>query len=119
MTDHAVRSIQTIDSTGATVRTFENLASTMSVGSDLNVNYRHGPLQLYLNGSASRYKSDASNLSRDISARAIQWSTRANGTWKFSPLFDMQVLANYRAPSKTEGGSQRANANIAASMRYK
>ena len=119
MTDHAVRSIQTIDSSGVTVRTFENLANTMTLGSDLNINYRRGPLQLYLNGSASRYKSDASNLSRNISAQDIIWGTRMNGTWKFSPLFDVQIFANYRAPFKTEGGSQRANANIAASARYK
>lgn len=119
MTDHAVRNIQTIDSSGVTVRTFENLANTMTVGSDLNVNYRRGPLQLYLNGSASRYKSDASNLSRNISAQDIIWGTRMNGTWKFNTLFDVQVFANYRAPFKTEGGSQRANANIAGSARYK
>jgi hypothetical protein len=42
-----------------------------------------------------------------------------NGTWKFSPMFDMQVFATYRAPYKTEGGSQLANANVAASVRYK
>ncbi|HEX6573880.1 MAG TPA: TonB-dependent receptor [Gemmatimonadaceae bacterium] len=118
-TDHAVRSIQTIDSTGVTVRTFENLANTTTMGSDLNVNYRRGPLQLYLSGSASRYKSDASNISRSLSAQDIIWSTRANGTWKFSPLFDMQIFANYRAPYKTEGGSSRANANVAGSVRYK
>jgi len=119
MTDHAVRSIQTIDSSGVTVRTFENLANTMTVGGDLNVNYRRGPLQLYVNGSAGRYKSDASNLSRNISAQDIVWSTRMNRTWKFSSLFDVQVFANYRAPFKTEGGSLRANANIAGSLRYK
>jgi outer membrane receptor protein involved in Fe transport len=119
MTDHAVRSIQTIDSTGVTVRTFENLASTMTIGSDLNVNYRNGPLQLYINGSAWRYKSDASNLSRNISAQDIIWSTRVNGTWKFSPLLDVQISTNYRPGFKTEGGSQRANANVQGSVRYK
>ena len=119
VTDHAVKSIQTIDTSGVTVRTFENLANTMTVGADLNVNYRRGPLQLYANGSASRYKSDASNLSRNISTRDILWSTRMNGTWKFSPLFDVQVFGNYRAPYKTEGGSQRGNASFSGSMRYK
>lgn len=119
LTDHAVRSIQTIDTTGVSVRTYENLASTKTVGSDLFVNYRNGPLQLYVNGSASRYTSDASNLSQNLSAHAILWSTRVNGTWKFSPLFDMQVGANYRPGFKTEGGSQRASASMNGSMRYK
>jgi ferric enterobactin receptor len=119
MSNHAVRSIQTIDTSGILVRTFENLANTTTIGADMNINYRRGPLQLNSNGSASRYRSDASNLSGNLSARAILWSTRLNGTWKFSPMFDMQVFATYRAPYKTEGGSQLANANVAASVRYK
>jgi outer membrane receptor protein involved in Fe transport len=119
VTDHAVRSIQTIDSSGVTVRTFENVANTTSIGSDLSVNLRRGPLQLYANASASRYKSDASNLSRNLSAQDILWSSRVNGTWKFSSLFDMQLSGNYRAPFNTEGGSQRANASLNASARYK
>jgi outer membrane receptor protein involved in Fe transport len=119
ITDHAVRQIQQIDSSGVFVRTFENLASTMTIGSDLNLNYRKGPLQLNWSGSASRYKSDASNLSRNVSAQAIRWSTRLSGTWKFSPLFDMQVFSNYRGRYKTEGGSERANASLTASARYK
>ena len=41
-----------------------------------------------------------------------------NGTWKFTTLFDVQAFASYRAPYKTEGGSQLANGNIAASVRY-
>jgi len=119
MTTHAVRDIQFIDTSGVFVRTFANLASTMTAGADLNINYRKGPLQVYGGGSASRYKSDASNLSGNPSAHDIIWAARANGTWKFSPVFDVQVFANYRAPYKTEGGSNLASGNIAASMRYK
>ena len=119
MTDHAVRDIQFIDSTGALVRTFANVASTRTVGADLNVNYRRGPLQLYGGGSASRYSSDASNLAGNPSARDIIWSSRVNATWKFSSVFDVQAFANYRAGYKTEGGSQLANGNVSASMRYK
>ena len=119
MTNNAVRNIQFIDSTGVFVSTFANVANTMTLGTDLNLNYRKGPLQLYGGGSASHYKSDASNLNGNLSAQDIIWSLRANGTWKFSNLFDMQVFANYRAPYKTEGGSQLANANVAGSARYK
>ena len=119
MTNHAVRDIQFIDSSGVFVRTFANVANTMTIGADLNLNYRRGPLQLYGGGSASRYKSDASNLAGNPSAQDIIWSSRVNGTWKFSTLFDVQVFANYRAPYKTEGGSQLANGNITASARYR
>lgn len=119
MTDHAVRDIQFIDTSGVLVRTFANVANNMSIGADLNVNYRRGPLQMYGAVSASRYKSDASNLAGNPSAQDIIWSTRMNGTWKFSPLFDVQASASYRAPHKTEGGSQLANGNIAWSARYR
>lgn len=119
MTNHAVRNIQFIDTSGVFVQTFANVANTMTVGTDLNLNYRRGPLQLYGGGSASHYKSDASNLNGNLSAQDIIWSMRANGTWKFSDVFDMQVFANYRAPFKTEGGSQLANANVQGSARYK
>ena len=119
LTNHAVRDIQFIDTSGVFVRTYANLASTRTMGADLNINYRHGPLQMYGGGSASRYKSDASNISGNPSAQDIIWAVRANGTWKFSPVFDVQVFANYRAPFKTEGGSNLASANVAGSVRYK
>jgi ferric enterobactin receptor len=117
--DHAVRNIQTIDSSGVTVSTFQNVANTMTVGADLNLNYKRGPLQLNATGSASHFKSDASNLSGNLSTHDIIWSSRLNGTWKFSNLFDAQMSGNYRAPYKTEGGSQRANISSNASARYK
>jgi hypothetical protein len=89
------------------------------MGSDLSVNYRKGPLQIYAGGSASRFKSDASNLSGNLSAHDIIWSARLNGTWKFSPLFDVQMSGNYRAPFRNEGGSLLASASFNASARYK
>jgi len=119
MTDHAVRDIQFIDSTGVFVRTFANVANTQTIGADLNLSYRRGPLQLYGGGSASRYRSDASNLAGNPSAQDIIWSSRLSGIWKFSALFDLQANANYRAPYKTEGGSQLGSGQIAGSVRYK
>lgn len=119
MTNHAVRNIQFIDTSGVSVRTFENVANTMTVGADLNLNYHQGPLQLYGGGSASHYRSDASNLSGNPSAQDIIWSLRANGTWKFSNLFDAQLYAQYRAPFNTEGGSQLASASVNTGARYK
>jgi ferric enterobactin receptor len=119
MTDNAVREISFIDDSGVFIRTFDNVANTMTIGTDLNVNYRRGPLQLYGGANASRYKSDASNLAGNPSAQDIIWSARMNGTWKFSPVFDVQASANYRAPYKTEGGSQLANGTVNWSLRYK
>ncbi|MDB4917659.1 MAG: TonB-dependent receptor, partial [Gemmatimonadetes bacterium] len=118
-TSNAVRNIQFVDSTGVSVSTFANVASTLTIGSDLNMTVRHGPLMLFGGGTAYHYKSDASNLAGNLSASTIVYALRANGTWKFNQLFDTQLFANYRGPYGTEGGSQLAQVNINAALRYK
>jgi ferric enterobactin receptor len=118
-TAHAVRFIQTVDTTGMSVSTFDNVASTTTVGTDLNVSYHRGPLMLFGGGSAYRYSSDASNLAGDLSTRATVWSLRANATWKATPLTDLQAFANYRAPYATEGGEQSSMTMMQLALRYK
>ncbi len=118
-TAHAVRYIQLVDTSGVTLSTFDNVASTETVGSDLNLTYRNGPLTLFGGGSAWRYTSNASNLTTDLSTRATVWSLRANATWKLSPVTDAQLFANYRAPTATEGGSQSAFVFMNVALRRK
>ncbi len=118
-TAHAVRNIQFVDSTGMSVSTFDNVASTKTIGTDLNLNMHGGPVTLNASGSAYHYSSDASNLSPALSTSDIVWSTRLNGTYKASPKVDGQAFVNYRAPYRTEGGSQLANVNMNFSVRYK
>ena len=118
-TSHAVRNIQFVDSTGVSVSTFDNVASTLTLGTDLNINAHKGPLQLGGGGSLYHYQSDASNLSGNLSARAMVWSARTNATWKFSPKADAQMFAFYRAPFATEGGSQIASVSMNLAGRYK
>jgi ferric enterobactin receptor len=107
-TAHAVRYIQTIDTAGVSVSTFDNVASTLTTGADLNVTYRHSVLTLFGGGSFYHYSSDASNLAGNLSAHSFVWNTRLNGTVKLSPVTDLQAFANYRAPAATEGGRQSA-----------
>ncbi len=118
-TAHAVRYIQTVDTTGMSVSTFDNVASTTTVGADLNINYHAGPVTLFGGGSAYRYSSDASNLAGDLSTKATVWSLRANATWKATPLTDVQAFANYRAPYATEGGEQSSMTMMQFALRYK
>ena len=118
-TAHAVRNIQFVDSAGVSISTFDNVASTLTTGADFNVNVRHGHLSGSGGGSLYHFSSDASNLSGNLSVRAMVWSLRGSATWKFSPLVDAQVFANYRAPYAREGGSQIAQAFMNASTRYK
>jgi hypothetical protein len=91
----------------------------MTIGTDLNVNAHHGPWLLGAGGSTYHYKSDASNLSGNLSTSTLVWSLRANGTWKFSPKLDAQIFANYRPSMKTEGGSQLAMTLLSMASRYK
>jgi ferric enterobactin receptor len=116
---HAVRNIQFVDSTGVSVSTFDNVASTMTLGSDLNLSAHHGPLQVGGGASAYHYTSDASNLSGNLSAHALVWSARTNATWRVSTLGDVQAFVYYRAPYATEGGSQIASVSMNLGARYK
>jgi outer membrane receptor protein involved in Fe transport len=107
-TQHAVRFIRTVTPAGITLGTFANVASTTTLGTDLNVNYRTGALTLFSGGGFYRYTSDAGNLPGNLSTRTFIWNARTNATWKFSPVTDLQLFAMYRAPTKTEGGRQDA-----------
>jgi outer membrane receptor protein involved in Fe transport len=121
-TAHAVRFIQRIDTTGVTTGTFDNVASVVTMGSDLNLTVRHGPLTLFTGGSVYHYASDATNLTStlgNLSTQAFVWSTRANATWKLSPMMDAQFFANYRAPFTTESGSQTAFVSMNLAFRRK
>jgi ferric enterobactin receptor len=119
---HAVRQVLFVDTSGVSVSTFDNVASTLSVGSDLNATVRRGPATLVTGANASRYSSDAADLAgltRNLSVRTFVWATRANVTWRFSSLADAQVTSSYRASYATEGGSTLASAAVNASLRYK
>lgn len=118
-TTNAVRYIQLVDTSGSTLATFDNVASTTVLGTDLNVNYRAGGLTLFGGGSAWRYRSDATNLAGDLSARAFVWSLRANATYRLSAFTDVQGFASYRAPQRTEGGRQDAFVFTNVAIRYK
>ena len=121
-TAHAVRFIQRIDTTGVTTGTFDNVASVVTMGSDLNLTVKHGPVTLLTGGSVYHYASDATNLTNtlgNLSTQAVVWSTRANATWKLSPAMDAQFFANYRAPFTTESGSQSAFVSMNLALRRK
>lgn len=107
-TSHAVRYIQTVDSTGITTSTYDNVASTVQEGMDVNVTFRHGPLTLFTGASAYHYSSNASNLPGNLSTQAFVWSPRLNASWKLTPTLDIQAFANYRSKYATEYGVQDA-----------
>ena len=103
-TAHAVRYIQSVDTTGITTSTYENVASTTQAGIDVNVTYRGGPLTLFTGASAWHYSSNASNLPGNLSTETFVWAPRLNVSWKLNPTLDVQAFANYRSRIRTEFG---------------
>ena len=101
VSDDAVRNIRTIDDAGITTSTFANVASTRTIGSDLNGSVRKGPLNLSLGGGAFHYRSEAGALS----TRTFGWNARTNATWKLTKQVDLMMNANYRARQAVEGGT--------------
>ncbi|HEY2026365.1 MAG TPA: TonB-dependent receptor [Gemmatimonadaceae bacterium] len=125
-TAHAVRFIRYVDANGISISTVDNVASTITMGTDLNATYKVGNLNFFGGGSAFHYHSDASNISGDVSPNAgdlsttaFFWSLRANATYKLTPQTDVQVSSNYRAPFRVEGGSLTAFAFTNLSVRQK
>ncbi|HEY2066170.1 MAG TPA: TonB-dependent receptor [Gemmatimonadaceae bacterium] len=125
-TAHAVRFIRYVDANGISIGTVDNVASTITMGTDLNATYKVGKLNFFGGGSAFHYRSDAANISGDVSPNAgdlststFFWSLRANATYKLSPQTDLQISSNYRAPFNVEGGSLTAFAFTNVSIRQK
>jgi outer membrane receptor protein involved in Fe transport len=118
-TAHAVRYLQTVDSSGVTTSTYANVASTVQEGVDLNVTYRHGPLTLFTGGNAYHYSSNATNLPGNLSTQAFVWSTRLNASWKLTPTLDVQYQTNYRSKLATEYGYQDAFVFMNFALRQK
>jgi len=118
-TAHAVRYIRSVDSSGVTSATFDNVASTMYAGANLNVNYNVDRLALSGGGGAYRFTSDPGSLDSRLSVNAMIWSVRANATWNFTRTTDGQLAANYLAPTTVEGGRQAAYVMLNLAARHK
>ncbi len=118
-TAHAARYIRIVDSAGVSHATFDNVASTLYAGSNINVTYHLGQFSLLGGGSAYRFTSDASNLAGNLSVHTFGWSTRGNATWNFTSATDLQASVNYLAPSTIDGGIQRAYAYTNLALRHK
>jgi len=102
--DDAVRQIRTVDADGVMLATFANVATTRTLGTDVNATIRKGRLNLTTGLGVQDYKSEAGALSTE----AFGWTASTNLSFAFSKLLDGQVMANYRAPREVEGGRQLA-----------
>jgi outer membrane receptor protein involved in Fe transport len=115
----AVRRIRSLEESGVSVTTFENVATSNSYGADVTGSLRLGPLNGFGGFSAFKQVTDGSNLTTDVSNSAFGWSARANAGWKLSPKLDAQGFFMYRAPMNTEQGRISAMSFLSVGLRQK
>ena len=119
-TSHAVRNIQFVDSTGVSVSTYDNVASTLTIGSRSQRQRASRP------AAARRRWKRLSLHERRVEPRRQPLGARngvvgAQRTRRGSSRrsADAQAFAFYRAPFATEGGSQLASVSMNLAGRYK
>ncbi|MDB4908163.1 MAG: TonB-dependent receptor [Gemmatimonadetes bacterium] len=112
----AVRTIRSIDTLGVTTRTFANVATSNSYGTDATVALHGGRLSGFMGASAFRQESNAANLSPGLSAHTFGWTARTNASLRVSKGFDLQSIFFYQAPTTVEQGrnASRTRFNLAA-----
>lgn len=115
----AVRAIRTIDGAGVTTRTFANVATANSYGTDLTVAAREGRLSGFAGASVFRSVSNAANLDPALSAKTFGWSARLNASFRATTTSDLQALVGYMGPMTVEQGTIGSRANFSLAARQK
>lgn len=115
----AVRAIRTIDGAGVTTRTFANVATANSYGTDVTVAARDGRLSGFAGASVFRSVSNAANLDPALSARTYGWGARLNATFRATTTSDLQALIGYMGPMTVEQGTIGSRANFSLAARQK
>jgi outer membrane receptor protein involved in Fe transport len=118
-TINAVRQIGSVNDEGVLRVSFANAATSDSYGTDANVTFKMGKLNLFGGGTVFGQETKAANIAgaRDVSA--FGWSTRANATYKLTPKLDAQGFVMYRAPQKTEQGRMASFSFLNVALKQK
>ena len=115
----AVRSLRTIDSSGVATRTFANIATSDSYGTDVTVALHGGRLSGFVGASGFRQVSNASNLDPSLSARTFGWTARTNASYRVSSTVDLQTFLFYRAAMTVEQGRNASRTRFSLAARKK
>ena len=117
-TTNQIEHYYSLDSSGISTFTFENFDESDSYGAEFVGTYRAGKVFTgFLNLSAYRIVTDASNVESDLSNDAFSWSGRVNGTLTLFTDLDLQLSYFYRAPFNIADG--RINAMHGADLALK
>jgi outer membrane receptor protein involved in Fe transport len=118
-TDYIQR-YRTVDTTGITTVTYENLNSQRNYGVEIILNGNpYKWMTFTLSGNFYRNELDASNLEDDLNSSAWAGSARAFTTFKLPYKTDLQLTYFYRPPMKLTQGTMKdmQMLTIAASIR--
>lgn len=100
----AVRTLRSIDEEGVSTISYANVGTSDSYGADLTASVRLGPVSGFGGLSAYEQVIDATNLSTDLSYRALGWSAQLNATVLINRTLTAQGFLMYCAPTTAEQG---------------
>jgi hypothetical protein len=97
--------IKTVDDSGVSTVTWENLASVKNYGTTMSANLRRvGAVSGFVSLSAYREERDASNLALDYSGSSLQWSSHANLQARLNDDLNLQGSLFYRPAREVPQG---------------
>ena len=118
-TINAVRSIRTIDGLGVATRTYANVSTSDSYGTDATVALNGGRLSGFAGTSLYRQVSNAANIATGLSLKTFGWTAQTNASYRFSRTFDVQSILSYQAAVNVEQGHNAARTRISMAARQK
>lgn len=116
---NAVATLRTIDSAGVSTRTFANVGTTDSYGTDANVALSGGRVSGFAGTSLFRQVSNASNLAANLNARTFGWNARTNVSFHASSTLDLQTLRFYRSAMSVAQGRNASRTRFSLAARQK
>lgn len=103
-TTDVIRRYKTVDTTGVSTTTFENLDKSDSYGADLNGSFRLGPVNGFAGVSVYQQETSGETLQSGLSSQTTTWDARLSATWKITPSTEVQYFQFYRGPQDIEQG---------------
>ena len=108
-TNDKIQRIKVLDSTGVSTTKPQNLSTMQSFGIELT--YSTTPVKWWkVNGSFNYFRNiiDGGNIGAEFATDFYSWTARVNNNITLPKDFQLQVMANYRAPMESIQGTRRA-----------
>lgn len=97
--------IRTVDASGISTRTWENVASQSAAGASLRVSIRRDDgWGGFASISGHHENRDGGNLAANVSGTAFRWSIRTNVNGRISPTLGVRTNVSYTPPREVPQG---------------